>query len=139
MAARFAQEEEGGLGVDRRHLVVLGFADLGEGLLQHFADGVDGNVGSAHGGDGVGEQLLDGGGGGQVRLQCDGLCAGRLDRGNGRIRFGFGRGAVVVDRHGAGALLRQVARDQPAQVLGAAGDQYDFALDGMVCHGKTPS
>ena len=114
MAARFAQEEEGGLGVHRRHLVVFGFADLGEGLLQYFADGVDGDVGPAHGSDGVSEQLLDGGGGGQVCLQRDGAGACRLDGGNGRVRFGFGRGAVVVDRHRAGALLRQIARDQAA-------------------------
>ncbi len=45
--------------VDCGHLVIFGLGDLDDGLLQHLADGVDGDVRPADGGDGIGEQLLD--------------------------------------------------------------------------------
>ncbi len=56
-----------------------------------------------------------------------------------------GRGADLA-RHRRGFVGQRQDRrlvrhgdDQAAQVLGAAGDQCDFALDGMVCHGKSPA
>ncbi len=126
---RFFQEEERGFGVDRGHLVVLGFADVDQRLFQHLADGIDGDIRLADGGDSIGEQLLDRACGGQIGLQRDALRPGGLNGGDGFLRLGFGGGAVVVDHHRFGALLSQIARDQPAEVLGAAGDQDGFSLD----------
>ena len=35
----------------------------------------------------------------------------------------------------AGAVLGEVAGDQAAEVLGAAGDEDHLAVDGVLCHG----
>ncbi len=66
-----------------------------------------------------------------VRSACSAtaLRPGGLNGGDGGVRVGLGSGAVVVDRHRLGALFGQIAGDQPAQVLGAAGDEDGFALD----------
>ena len=115
--ARLFQEEERGFGVDRRHLVVLGFADVDHRLFQHFADGIDGDIRPADGGDRIGEQLFDRARGGEIGLQRDALRPGGLNGGDGFFRFGLGSGAVVVDHHRFGALFSQIACDQPAEVL----------------------
>lgn len=117
MLAGFAQEEERRLGIDRAHLVVFGLADLGDGFLQHLADGVDGDVRLAHRGDGVGEQLFHGRGAGEIALQRYRLGSGCLQRGDGGVGLGLARGAVVVDGDGLRAVGGEIAGDQPAQVL----------------------
>ena len=61
---------------------------------------------------------------------------GRFDGSHRGLGIGPAGCAVVVDRHGLGALLGEVACDQAAEVLGAAGDQDDFAFDGMAGHGN---
>ncbi|MNY03677.1 hypothetical protein D3C86_1363090 [compost metagenome] len=139
MPARFPQKEESGLRVDRGHLIVLGLVDFGEWLFEYLADGIDRNIGPAHGGDGIGEQFLDGGRRRQVALQGNGLGARGLDGRDGRVGIGLGCGAVVVDRNRARALGGQIASNQAAQILGPACDERNLALDGMVCHGKSPA
>ena len=133
--AGFAQEEERRLGIDRAHLVVFGLADLGDGFLQHLADGVDGDVRLAHRGDGVGEQLFHGRGAGEIALQRYRLGSGCLQRGDGGVGIGLARGAVVVDGDRLRAVGGEITGDQPAQVLGAAGDEDGLAFDGVVDHG----
>lgn len=117
MLAGFAQEEERRLGIDRAHLVVFGLADLGDGFLQHLADGVDGDVRLAHRGDGVGEQLFHGRGAGEIALQRYRLGSGCLQRGDGGVGIGLARGAVVVDGDRLRAVGGEITGDQPAQVL----------------------
>lgn len=81
--ARLFQEEERGFGVDRRHLVVLGFADVDHRLFQHFADGIDGDIRLADGGDRIGKQFFDRARGGEIGLQRDALRPGGLNGGDG--------------------------------------------------------
>ena len=111
MLAGLLQEEEGGLRVHRRHLVVLGLADLDHWLLQHLADGVDGNVGLADRGDRVSEQFLDGAGGREVGLEGNGLGASSLDGGDGLVGIRPGGGTVVVDGDRLSALRGEIAGD----------------------------
>src|SRR5690606_37452292 len=73
-----------------------------------------------------------------IRLNSDRLRACGLDSRQGRLGIRSAGPAVVMNRHGLGTLLRQISRNQAAEVFSAAGDQYDFALNGMVCHGKSP-
>ncbi|MNI60589.1 hypothetical protein D3C73_1158160 [compost metagenome] len=135
MASGLLEEEERRLRVDRAHLVVLRFADLQHRLLQHFADGVDRDVRATDRGNRVGEQPPHCRGRGQIGLQRHGLCTCGLHGCNGRLGIGLGSSAVVVDDDGLGALLGEVAGDQPAEVLGTAGDQHGLALDTVVGHG----
>ena len=74
------------------------------------------------------EQLLDRARGGQIGLQRDALRTGGLNGGDDFLRFGFGGGAVVVDHHRWGALLSQIARDQPAEVLAPPAMRTVFSL-----------
>lgn len=136
MFARFAQEEEGGFGVDRAHLVIFGLGDLDEGFLQNLADGVDGDVDAAERGFGIGKQLLDIGRAGEVASEGVSCGTGRLDRRYGFFRRRPGSGAVVMDGDAACAVLGEIARQEAAEVLRAAGDQNGFSLDAMVCHGR---
>mgnify|MGYP006906081908 CR=1 FL=1 len=117
MLAGFLDEEEGRLGVDGAHPVIFGLADLDDGLLQYLADGVDGDVRTADGGDSIGEQFLDGPGAGQVGLEGHRFRARSLDGGNGRIGIRLAGGAVVVDRNGFRAMGGEIAGDQSAEVL----------------------
>ena len=131
--ARFLEEEEGGLRIDSRHLVVFGLADLGHGFLEHLADGVDGDVRLAYSADGVGKQLLNGTRGREISLQRYGLRAAGLNGRDGGIGIGIGIGiglggsAVVMNGDGLGALRGQVASDQAAKIRGAAGDLFCLA------------
>jgi hypothetical protein len=86
----------------------------------------------------VGEQLLHRRGRAQVRLQGHGLRARRLHGRHGGLGVGPGGRAVVVDGHGLGAVLGQVAGDQAAQVLRATGDQHHLAFETVPWDMGTP-
>lgn len=73
-----------------------------------------------------------------IGLDRDRLRPGRLDCGHGGVGVGLARSAVVVDGDSPGAVYSEVARDRPAEVLGAAGGRDHLAVDGMVCHGHLP-
>jgi len=126
MRARRLEEEEGGFGIDRAHLVKFSLADLGDRLLEYLADGVDGDVRPPDRGGRIGEQLLDSARSGQIGLEGDRFSACGLDRGDGRVGVGLRRSAVVVDGDSLCPMLGEVAGDEPTQILRAADNDDGF-------------
>ncbi len=131
----FFQEEEGRLGIDGGHLVIFGFRNFDDRLLQNLAHRVDGNVGTSDGGNRIGEQFLHRTGGGEIGLEGNRLRACGLHGGDSGVRVRFGRCAVIMNCDRLCPVFRKIARDQSAEVLGATGDDNRFALDAVVRHG----
>jgi len=44
-----------------------------------------------------------------------------------------------MDRNSLGTLCGHITGDETAKVLRATRDENDFAFNGMVCHGESPS
>lgn len=134
-------EEEVGLGVGVEHVVVLLLRDVGQGLLEHLADSVDGDVEllAAEAGEGVREEpalrlawlwtrraqlarscapnsLVNSRLRAHVSLDGDGLDTGVLELLERLFGIVLGAGRVVVDRD-VGAALGQGVGDKGAEVL----------------------
>ncbi len=134
MLTGFLDEEKSGLRVHCGHLVIFGFRDLDHRLLQHLADRVDRDIDTAHRRLGVCEQLLVRAGCGEVGLEGEGFRAGSLDRGYRLVGRRLGGAGVVVDSDRFRARSGEIARDQPAEVLRATGDENGFSLDAVIGH-----
>jgi hypothetical protein len=131
--ARFLDEEVRSLAVDGEHRVVLVFGRLGDGLAQHLADRVDGDVDRSDRCRGVGEQARHVRRDGEVGLERGGLHAESLKLRKGLLRIRPRRLRVEVDRDvrpGLGGL----PGDQPAEVLRTARDEDVLARQSVLAH-----
>lgn len=134
-AASLLYEKEGSLGVGIEAPVVVGLGHIGDGLLDHHASGVDGDVDPAEVGSGLVEQFHVVLHHRQVSLESDDIGAFFPQRGGGCFGFSARAFAVVVQHQTGGTGLDELRGDQRAQVLAAACDDGDFVLQGGVCHG----
>ncbi|MNN56952.1 hypothetical protein D3C81_1719130 [compost metagenome] len=129
MLAGFLEKEKRGFGVNRHHLVILSFGDLGHRLFQHLAHSVDRNIRAPDCGHGIAEQLFHGTGSGQVCLQRHRLGSQCLESRHGGVGIALAGGAVVMHHHSLSTLLGEIAGEQAAEIFHTAGDQYDLAVD----------
>lgn len=138
MLACLLDEEVRSLGIDVEHRVVLVLGGLDDGLAQHLAGGVDGDVDLAERLLGLIEQGRDVLRCGQVALEDRTLDVFSLHSGEGVLGIRSTGIGIVVDRH-VGSGSRGLARHQASEILAASGDQDVLSLERVLSHAVFPS